>query len=180
MEDFLIKSMALGTLVIDASIIAFIISSLFKSLGFYTRIFTKYGLLVVFLLSLASTFGSLILSIGLDLPPCDLCWYQRIFMYPIVFISGYALLKKDYKSGSFYSFILAIVGAILALYHFLTQQSKRLNENDFVCAIGELSSDYVDCGVPYFIEFGFVSIPFMSLSVFVLIIILAIYGQRKT
>ena len=179
MEDLIIKLMAGGIILLVILVFSFFISFIFKASDFYIHLLSRYGLIIVFISSFLSLIGSLVLSIGLDFPPCDLCWYQRIFMYPITFVSGLALIKGDYKGGSMYSILLAVVGGFLALYHFIIQQSEKMTESGFICGLGSVDGKYVSCGTPYFVEFGFVSIPFMSLSVFILIIISAFYGQRK-
>lgn len=179
MEDLFIKAISLGTLFLALIILSFVFSILFKSAEFYKNIFKKHGLKLIFVISLVSAVMSLILSDVLDLPPCDLCWYQRIFMYPIAIISGWALLKKDYISGVAYSRLMAIIGLILAIYHVVLERSSALQENNFVCGPGGGSDEYVDCAVPYFVEFGFVSIPFMSLIAFLLILLISIYANKN-
>jgi disulfide bond formation protein DsbB len=178
MEDILVKFMATGTILIAVFMLSFFISFIFKSSRVYTKFLKKYGLWIIFLSSLGSMIGSLVLSMGLDLPPCDLCWYQRIFMYPIVFISGFALLKKDYRNGAIYSLLLALVGGVIALYHFLIQWSESLSSRDVVCGLNG-GANHVDCSTPYFVEFSFVSIPFMSLTFFGFIIITSFYVYRR-
>src|SRR3989344_5301181 len=78
--------------------------------------FQTYLLPIVFLVSAAATLGSLYFSEILKLPPCVLCWYQRIFMYPIAFISGIALYRKG-KSWAWYVLPLALIGLAVAIYH---------------------------------------------------------------
>lgn len=182
MEDLLIKTMTGGIILLDIVILSFFISFIFKSSNFYANFLKKYGIWVIFLISLVSTVGSLIISQVLKLPPCDLCWYQRIFMYPVVLITGFSLFKKDYKSAARYSLLLAIVGSVIALYHVLVQWSDTVKNSNVICGLNSIDTEYIDCSIPYFVEFGFVSIPFMSLSVFILIIISATYvtkGQKR-
>src|SRR5688572_10622372 len=69
-----------------------------------------------FILALASTVGSLFFSEVLKYPPCTLCWYQRIFMMPLVFVFGSALWTNDNKYLK-YSLPLTVVGLIIATYH---------------------------------------------------------------
>ena len=130
---------------------------------------------MIFIFSLFATIGSLIMSVYFSFPPCDLCWYQRMFMYPIAFVSGLALFKKDFKNGSFYSLWLAIVGGLIALYHYILQFTDLLKDGGVICS--PFSS--VDCSIPDFIEFGFVTTPLISLSIFVFAIICAIYASKR-
>ncbi|KAF6544496.1 disulfide bond formation protein B, partial [Bacillus sp. EKM202B] len=59
--------------------------------------------------SFIATSSSLYLSEIMKYEPCTLCWYQRIFMYPLVIILGIAIINKDYKVST-YSLILSIIG----------------------------------------------------------------------
>lgn len=69
-----------------------------------------------FAVSLIAMFGSLYYSEVLHLPPCVLCWYQRICMYPLVLILGYAIYKKN-RDLVWPAFILAGVGWLISIYH---------------------------------------------------------------
>ena len=46
------------------------------------------------LVAIVATTGSLFLSLGLGLVPCELCWYQRILMYPLVIVLGVAAVEN--------------------------------------------------------------------------------------
>jgi len=175
MEEIFIKILSLGAIVISVVIISFVFSFITKSSGFYSTFLKKYGLHIVFIFSLIATLGSLLMSVLFELPACDLCWYQRMFMYPIVFISGFALYKKDYKNGAVYTLMMAVIGALFALYHYLIQVSGTLRNSTTFCS----PTSAVDCSVPDFVNFGFVTTPYISLTAFVLIIISAYYAARK-
>src|SRR3989338_8039857 len=73
---------------------------------------------LLFLFSLAALVGSLAYSNIIGFPPCELCWIQRIFMYPQVLLSGVALWRKD-KNIVTYLLSLSVLGGIVALYHSL-------------------------------------------------------------
>lgn len=67
--------------------------------------------------------GSLYFSLGLGLNPCDLCWYQRILMYPLVVILGVATLDRDataWRTG----LPLSALGAVAAAYHSYLQAAS--------------------------------------------------------
>lgn len=127
----------------------------------------KYLLPTIFISSLLAMIGSLIYSNIIGFTPCDLCWYQRIFMYPIVFISGYAMVKKDLLVLPYIK-ILAVVGGAIALFHNFIYYT---DVNPFPC------SATASCTARYVFEFGFVTIPFMSIAFFLLI--LTILFQRN-
>ena len=68
------------------------------------------------LVATVATAGSLYYSLGLGLYPCELCWYQRILMYPLVVVLGYATLT-DWPDVHRVVLPLAIPGLAIALYH---------------------------------------------------------------
>jgi disulfide bond formation protein DsbB len=129
---------------------------------------------VVFWSALIASVGSLIYSNIIGFPPCDLCWWQRILLYPQVLISGIALWKKD-KSIIEYIFPMSIAGAIIALYQSSVQWGLLTNSILNCAAVGG------ECAKVYVNEFGYITIPFMSFSIFVYLIVLKLifYKARK-
>ncbi|WP_436909448.1 disulfide bond formation protein B [Halosimplex marinum] len=76
----------------------------------------RYPLAAGTLVALAATAGSLYLSEGLGLVPCELCWYQRILMYPLVVVFGVALVER--RPGVARTVLpLSTLGTALAAYH---------------------------------------------------------------
>jgi len=173
-EDFFIKIISSGSVLITVFVLSFFFLFITKSADSYIKFFKKYGLYLIFAFSFIATSGSFLMSAFFELPPCVLCWYQRMFMYPIFFVSGFAIYKKDYKNGSLYSFMLATVGLFVALYHYLLQISESFKNSPLFCS----PNSTIDCSVPEFVEYGFITTPFISLSIFVLIIISAYYASR--
>ena len=119
----------------------------------------RYVLPLGFLTTLFGTFLTLYYEYGLQYLPCDLCWYQRIFLYPQVFLFAYAWYKKD-KAILPYILILSTVGFIIALYHHMLQIGFDLYKP---CSTALFA---VSCAKPSFIEFGFVTFPFMAVVLF--------------
>ncbi|KQL48897.1 disulfide oxidoreductase [Brevibacillus choshinensis] len=117
-------------------------------------------------IALIATAGSLFFSEVLKYIPCDLCWYQRILMYPLVILLGVASAKKDYKM-SLYTLILSVIGGLISLYHYLIQKVPALHELGNACGIVPCNSDYINW-------LGFITIPFLALIAFALIIVLQI------
>lgn len=122
-------------------------------------------LFLIIVISFISTFGSLYFSEVLKFPPCNLCWYQRIFAYPIFIISVIALVKKEYSIFK-YTFVLSIIGGIIAFYHILYE--NNLVGHYGVCGVG------VDCATKYVEYFGFVTLPVLSFCSFGLIAIFSL------
>ena len=137
----------------------------------WLRHLSTYGVALALIVALSSVLGSLFYSEVLKFDPCLLCWYQRIFMFPLVIILGLAVWK-DRTDVSFYSIPLAIAGAIVAAYHVALQFAPSA-PSLVDCTLGG-----VDCAVPYTAYFGYISIPVMSLTSFVLII-LFLWLSRK-
>ena len=69
-----------------------------------------------------ATAGSLYYSLGLGLYPCELCWYQRILMYPLVVVLGYATVV-GWPDVHRVVLPLAVPGLAIALYHSTLQTS---------------------------------------------------------
>ncbi|MDX4039661.1 disulfide oxidoreductase [Aliarcobacter skirrowii] len=126
---------------------------------------------IAFLTSLIATLGSLFFSEVMNFVPCSLCWYQRIFMYPLVFIFLANLLYSD-KSVLKYSLPLVIVGLGISIYHNLLIL-KIIPETLSPCVQG------VPCSVDYLNWFGFITIPSLSFIAFLTIFIALIAYKKR-
>jgi len=128
-------------------------------------------LYIALLQSLAATLGSLFFSEVMKFPPCLLCWYQRIAMYPVVLIIAVSILIKD-KKVALYVLPLSIVGTLIALYHNLLYYNLIPHSIE-PCVLG------VSCTTKYIEWFGFVTIPFLSLIGFLIIDVCMIVHWRS-
>lgn len=126
--------------------------------------FEKYGLYLAWLVALTATLGSLYFSEIREFVPCELCWIQRIFMYPLTIILGIAVFTDD-QAVRKYVLPLTIIGGFVSLYHYLVQKVPGFAEIQ-PCAQG------VPCSGQYINWFGFITIPFLALTAFTLITIL--------
>jgi disulfide bond formation protein DsbB len=129
----------------------------------------RFALPLGFLFSFFGMFMSFFYAEVLRFAPCDLCWFQRIFLYPQAFLFGYAWVKKD-KGVFAYSLVLSTVGVAIGIYHHMLQIGYDLMKP---CSNAPFA---VDCAKPSFIEFGFVTFPLMSTVLFVWLIIVALAG----
>lgn len=120
----------------------------------------EHGLKLSFLIVTVATLGSLFYSEIAGFDPCNLCWYQRIFIYPQVFLLGLALIKKE-KAIIDYSLLLLGVGFFISLYHNYIYYN---NITSSACGVDNIGS----CSARYILELGFMSIPLMALTAFVL------------
>lgn len=125
----------------------------------------EHGMYVAWAISLIATLGSLYFSEIMGLPPCTYCWYQRILMYPLTVILGMAAVKKDVNQ-SLYVMVLSAIGGTISLYHYLVQKTSffGLYKSD-ACGL-------VPCDIQFINWFGFITIPFMALTAFILIFII--------
>lgn len=118
-------------------------------------------LYIAWMQSIMAVAGSLFFSEIMKFPPCTLCWYQRIFMYPLVIILGVGMIRRD-KRVYTYVLPLSILGLCISFYHNLLY-FKILPEGIQQCAFG------ISCTTKYFGLFGFITIPLLSLLAFAII-----------
>lgn len=118
-----------------------------------TRLLLGFATLV----AAVATAGSLYLSLGLGLVPCELCWYQRILMYPLVVILGVATYERRPRVY-LTALPLTALGGLLAAYHSWLQ----LSASSGACTSG-------GCSAVLLRVFG-LSIPNLSLIAFVCIL----------
>ncbi len=139
-----------------------LVGAVLLSWGRSKKFLQKKGVLISFAVSLLATVGSLFLSEVAKFTPCLLCWYQRILMYPLVIILGVALFKKT-RDVAYYVLPLSVVGAIIAAYHYYLQINPQALAP--CSAVGVSAS----CTGRPFTHFGYITIPWMAFSAFVVI-----------
>lgn len=111
-----------------------------------------------------ATAGSLFFSDVMKLPPCVLCWYQRIAMYPLCVILAVSILRRD-GMGRIYGLPLAIAGFAVAVYHNLLYY-RIIPDSITPCTSG------ISCTSKQVEWLGFVTIPLLSLMAFFCVIVL--------
>lgn len=122
-----------------------------------------------FLVASVATLGSLFFSEIMHFVPCSMCWYQRIFMYPLVLIFLINLLYPDDKVFK-YAFALVVAGLLFSIYHNLLM-FDIIPESIVPCVQG------IPCSSVYINWFGFITIPLLSLTAYLLLFILLIVGK---
>lgn len=125
----------------------------------------------LWVVALFATAGSLFFSEVMEFIPCTLCWYQRICMYPLVFISFISVLQFD-RNILKYMFPLTSIGWAISLFHYLIQL-------EIIPASASPCRSGIPCEAKYINWAGFISIPFLSFMAFTLILTLLIIIQRK-
>lgn len=128
-------------------------------------------LFAAWLLASVGTLGSLFFSEVMGLPPCVLCWWQRVFMYPLVVILLVGLLHYD-RSVVRYALPLVVLGWLTAFYHYLLYKGF-IPETLQPCGQGP------SCAEINLEIFGFITIPMLSLVAFsILTIALLVVWKR--
>lgn len=107
--------------------------------------------------------GSLYYSEVADFPPCRLCWFQRIGMYPLAIVLPIAAWRRD-RQIRWYALPLAVAGGLVSVYHVLVERFPSLESG--AC---ELTNP---CSTIWVERFGYLTIPTMALSGFVLVALL--------
>ena len=118
------------------------------------------ALLAAFVVATLATIGSLYFSEVAHFEPCRLCWYQRIAMYPLVVILGIAAWRRDISVRR-YAVPVSVIGALIATYHYAVEWLPWLDSG--AC------SATTPCTIVWFRELGFISLPYLALSAFLLI-----------
>jgi len=128
-----------------------------------TKWIGHHSLWLGLLLGLAAVLGSLFYSNVIGFPPCDLCWWQRVFIYPALPLFAVALYKKDRGVFKFVT-TLSLLAIIVSLYNIYIQYG---GDPLIPCSAAS------DCTKVYVDAFGFITIPFMALTTSVTLLLLA-------
>ncbi len=142
----------------------------------WLAVYESYALIASFVISLGGVLGSLFYSEIAGFAPCELCWWQRIFLFPQFIILGLAVwynhsskrVPKDTERHVEYfalltSLALSLIGGAYALYH----SYGLLINPDVLPACAAVG---VSCSKLYFLYFGYVAIPTMSLTLFLMLL----------
>ncbi len=131
----------------------------------------KYSLYFGWLLACLGVLGSLYFSEIRHLDPCPLCWYQRIFLFPLAIILGIATYRSD-RAIWLYCLPLAILGFLFATYQVTIQEIPGWNPI-------ELCGSSANCAEKTDIGLGPISLPMLSAVNFVLISLALLLQARN-
>jgi disulfide bond formation protein DsbB len=120
---------------------------------------------VALLAACLATSGSLFFSEVLGWLPCTLCWYQRILMYPLSLLLAVGTLRRDDGLPQL-ALPFSLPGAGVSLYHYLLIKTDWFPPPP--CRAG------VPCTVDYIDLFGFINIPFLALTAFLIITLMMV------
>jgi disulfide bond formation protein DsbB len=172
---------ALGVIFLQVVILVMIVTLVFfRSRANPILVFLKdYTFILGFFVALGAVSMSLFYSNVIGFPACELCYVQRIFLYPQLIVYGMQLWKKD-KAMSLVdmSMVLAILGTVSSLYHVYIENG---GESSLPCAAPG-SANQISCATRYVYEFGYITIPVMALTLSVFMIVLLLnykYMSKK-
>ena len=159
---YLIVTLAVLGVVGQALVVALLLAGLLRGLRIGPRSpLAGYELWLAFLVSAVGTGGSLFFSEVAHFVPCELCWFQRICMYPLSIVTLLAALVDEPRVAR-YLLPLPLVGAAVSSYHLLVENGVvRQTQACLVSAPGGCSVKWID-------EFGYMTIPTLALTGFVL------------
>ena len=122
--------------------------------------------------ALVATLGSLYFSQIANFVPCELCWYQRIAMYPMSVILLVGALRRDVRVAVQYAFVFPIVGILIATYHIYIEANP--SAEPAACRVGGTS-----CATKWIDKFGYITIPVLSITAFAAVLTLLIFAWSR-
>lgn len=137
------------------------------------RLLWGWELWGAFVIAAVGTGGSLFFSEIALYPPCELCWYQRICMYPLSILALLLASRADNRAAR-YLLPLPVVGAGVSIYHLLVQTGAV--RESLQCSISAPGG----CAGKWINEFGYVTIPVLALTGFLLLIGFLLLGSIGT
>lgn len=131
-----------------------------------------------FFLASGAIVMSLIFQYAYLLTVCPLCWYQRIFMYPLAVLFGLALYRKEEEGIAPYALALSVVGMFIALYHSFLQYYTLIVGSEPGIPCGATINE-VSCAEVSWVQFDYLTFPVIAVTVFAVFIALILLVQKK-
>lgn len=168
----LITLMSLGIVALNAATLLLLIALVRAPWRVrVTAFIRRHALLLTLLLGASAIAGSLTIEYGAHLPPCDLCWWERVCLYPVAIVALIAFIKNvRFSVIADYVLWLSVLGGFVALYQHLLQM---LPQGALIpCSASN------ECAIRSVFEFGYITLPWMGLSVCVALILVALIARR--
>lgn len=134
-----------------------------------TRWVGKHSIWLAFTVCVASLAGSIFYSGIAGFAPCELCWWQRIFLYPQAILLAIAYFTDDEHIHK-YSIALSSCGFVIAAYNVWLQFGGE--------GIAPCAATGVSCSFRYFLQYGYITLPTMSLTAFGLLLVVMLFRRR--
>jgi len=132
----------------------------------------EHTIYLAWIVAITATLGSLYFSEIRGYIPCELCWYQRILMYPLSILLGIAAFNQD-SSIRKYVLPLSVIGGLISAFHYMMQKIPGF-------AAIKPCTQGIPCSAQYINWLGFITIPLLALTAFVLIMILMILTKQRS
>ncbi len=126
----------------------------------------RSSLYIALITAWVAMLGSLYFSNVLGYLPCDLCWYQRILMYPLAGMIAIGILRRD-SNLPYYVLPFSLLGQGISTYHYLLEKTQLFGPPT-ACLTG------VPCTIAWINWWGFITIPFLAMSGFFIITVMSL------
>ena len=177
--------LSLGVVAMEIVTAAFLVLYFFRTkvtdLKNTVQLISDWGLWIGLFVTTSGVFFTLYYSEVLGIIPCGLCWLQRIGLYPQPLLFAIALWKQRsdadkrvYRDAADYSIAFSVFGGIVALYQHYLQMG-----GESVLPCPATSDQALDCGVRFVFEFGYVTFPFMAVSLFAFLVVLMLFVRKR-
>jgi len=165
--------LALGTIVLGVVSLGLLFEHVFRiSIGSFVE---QYLLWIALAAASLGITGTLVHSYLYGLPPCPLCWWQRIFLYPQALLFAFLLWRGSSidvrRFGFDFSILLSVIGLTIALYHHALQMFPN---GTLPCP----SQGEISCAQILFLEYGFLTYPLMAAVLFAFLIVTVLHLRR--
>jgi disulfide bond formation protein DsbB len=128
-------------------------------------------LLAAWAVAVCATLGSLFFSEVSDFVPCQLCWFQRIAMYPLAVLLPIAALRRDLRGGALYALPFPIAGGLVSIWHVYIEINPDAEPSG--CRVA------APCSTKWIDEIGYVTIPVLALTAFAAILALLLMARSR-
>ena len=173
--QFLSLATLIGDIAIVLGLLAVCVRFLLKKPCLLTAFIGRHGLPLLFLVALTASAGSLYFSEIAQFTPCKECWFQRIFMYVQVPLLLVALIRKD-RGIAPYILTLCAIGLIFSLHQYIGQVRAIL----LPALQGACSDPTVNCAATEIFKYGYITIPMMAATGFLINALLALVVMRRS
>ena len=176
--DTIIQLLSLATLAGDLFIVlallVVLVKFLLKKPCMLTDLVNRYGLVLLFLIALSASSGSLYFSEIAKFTPCKECWFQRIFMYAQVTILLLAVIRRD-RGIVPYILTLSVIGVLFSLSQYIGQVQAILIPS----LTGTCGDPAANCSATEIFKYGYITIPVMAGTAFLMNALVSLVVMRR-
>ncbi len=169
---------SLGTILTHILIAILGFGLLAKKNSDFKKFVARNALIFSTIITIVATVGSFIYSSVIGFIPCELCWFARIFLISqtVIFITAFSYVffakrKLTDTTLFLYSLILSLIGVAITAFHYYGQMFNPE-------ALAACEASGISCSKLYFVSYGYITIPMMALSTFVLLALISLYRLR--